>query len=131
MKSKITLFVMLMFAGILSTQAQQGQGGGQRRTPEERTKMTIDRLKDSLALSAAQQTDINVVYLDYYKAQDKLREGLAPGTRPDRAEMDKLTEARDAKLKVILKEDQFTHLKAMDAAMRNRGGGQGQRPPGQ
>ena len=130
MKSKITLFVMLMFAGILSTQAQQGQGGGQRRTPEERTKMTIDRLKDSLALSAAQQTDINVVYLDYYKAQDKLREGLAPGTRPDRAEMDKLTEARDAKLKVILKEDQFTHLKAMDAAMRNRGG-QGQRPPGQ
>ena len=125
MKSKITLFVMLMFAGILSTQAQQGQ----RRTAEERTKGTVDRISDSLGLSAAQKTDIEPVYLDYYKAQDKLREGLAPGTRPERADMDKLTDSRDAKLKVILKEDQFTRLKAMEAAMRNRGNGQ--RPPGQ
>ena len=127
MKIKITLFAMLMLVGVLSTQAQQG--GGQRRTPEERTKMVVDRLTDSLKISAAQATDINAAYLDYYKAQDKLREGLAPGTRPDQAEMTKLTDARDAKLKVILKEDQFTKLKAMEASMRNRGGGQ--RPPGQ
>lgn len=127
MKSKITLFVMLMFAGILSTQAQQGQ----RRTAEERTKMSIDRLKDSLNLSAAQQTDLTPVYMDYYKAQDKLREGLAAGTRPDQAEMTKLTDARDVKLKVILKEEQFLKLKAMDAARGNRGGGGGNRPPGQ
>ena len=126
MKSKIILLVTLMFAGVLSTQAQQG--GGQRRTPEERTKMVVDRLTDSLKISAAQATDINAAYLDYYKAQDKLREGLAPGTRPDQAEMTKLTDARDAKLKVILKEEQFTKLKAMEASMR-RGGGQ--RPPGQ
>lgn len=131
MKSKITLFVMLMFAGILSTQAQQGQGG-QRRTAEERTKMSIDRLTDSLKLSAAQASELNPVYTDFYKAQDKLREGLAPGTRPDQAEMIKLLETRDAKLKVILKEEQFTKLKAMDAARGNRGGGGGgQRPPGQ
>jgi hypothetical protein len=121
MKSKIALFVMLMFVGILSTQAQQ-----QRRTPEERTKMVVDRLTDSLKISPAQQTDLNPVYMDYYKAQDKLREGLAPGTRPERADMDKLTEARDAKLKIILTEGQFTKLKEMEAAMRNR-----QRPPGQ
>lgn len=126
MKSKITLFVMLMFAGILSTQAQNGQ----RRTPEERTKMSIDRAFDSLKLSAVQKTDIEPVYLEYYKAQDKLREGLAPGTRPERADMDKLTDARDGKLKIILKEDQFAKLKEMEAAMRNRGGN-GQRPPGQ
>ena len=125
MKIKITLFAMLMLVGVLSTQAQQG--GGQRRTPEERTKMAVDRLIDSVKISAAQATDINAVYMDYYKAQDKLREGLAPGTRPDRAEMDKLIDARDAKLKVILKEEQFAKLKAMEAAMRNRGG----RPPGQ
>ena len=126
MKIKITLFAMLMLVGVLSTQAQGG-GGGQRRTPEERTKMAVDRLTDSAKISAAQATDINAVYLDYYKAQDKLREALAPGTRPDQAEMTKLTEARDAKLKVILKEEQFAKLKAMEAAMRNRGG----RPPGQ
>ena len=128
MKSKITLLVVLLFAGILSTQAQQGQGG-QRRTAEERTKSTIDRLNDSLKLSAAQKTDIDAVYLEFYKGQDKLREGLEPGARPDRAEMDKVTEARDAKLKIILKGEQFTKLKEMEAAMRNRGGGQ--RPPGQ
>lgn len=126
MKIKITLLAMLMFMGVLSTQAQ---GGGQRRTAEERTTMIVDRLSDSLSLSAAQKTDVNAAYLEFYKGQDKLREGLEPGTRPDRAEMDKLSEARDAKLKIILKEDQFTKLKTMEAAMRNRGGGQ--RPGGQ
>jgi hypothetical protein len=122
MKSKITLFVMLMFVGILSTQAQPGQ----RRTPEERTKMTVDRLVDSIKISTVQQTDVTAAYLEYYNAQDKLRAGLVPGTRPERADMDKLTEARDAKLKIILTEGQFTKLKEMEAAMRNR-----QRPPGQ
>ena len=125
MKSKLTLFVMLMFVGILSSQAQQGQ----RRTPEERTKMTVDRLVDSIKISSAQQTDVTAAYLEYYNAQDKLRAGLAPGTRPEKADMDKLTEARDAKLKIILKEDQFAKLKEMEATMRQRGNGQ--RPPGQ
>ena len=125
MKSKIVLFVTLMFVGILSTQAQ-----GQRRTPEERTKMVVDRLSDSLKITQVQQTDINPVYMDYYKAQDKLREGLAPGTRPEKADMDKLTDARDAKLKIILTEGQFNKLKEMEAAMRQQRGN-GQRPPGQ
>jgi hypothetical protein len=125
MKSKITLFIMLILAGTLSTQAQQ-----QRRTPEERAKMSVDRWSDSLKLSAAQKTDLEPVYLDYYKAQDKLREGLAPGTRPEKADMDKISDARDAKLKIILKADQFTKLKDMEAAMRNNRGN-GQRPPGQ
>ena len=125
MKNKITLFVILMFAGILSTQAQQSQ----RRTPEERTQMLVSRLNDSLKLSKVQQSDVDSVYLQYYKAQDKLRESLAPGTRPERGDMDKLSDVRDAKLKIILKEEQFTKLKEMEAAMRNRGGQQ--RPPGQ
>ena len=125
MKIKITLLAMLMFVGILNTNAQKGQP----RTPEERTKMTVDRLTDSLKISTAQQTDVNAAYLEYYNAQDKLRAGLAPGTRPERADMDKLTEARDAKLKIILKEDQFAKLKVMEAAMRQRGNGQ--RPQGQ
>ena len=125
MKNKIALFVILIFAGILSTQAQQGQ----RRTAEERTQMIVGRLSDSLKLNKAQQSDVDSVYLQYYKAQDKLRESLAPGTRPERADMDKLFDIRDAKLKIILKEEQFIKFKEMEAAMRNRGGGQ--RPPGQ
>ena len=127
MKIKITLLAMLMFAGILSTQAQGG--GGQRRSVEERTKMTVDRMTDSLKISTAQATDISTVYMEYYKAQDKLREGLAPGARPEKADIEKLIETRDAKLKIILKEEQFAKMKAMEAARNNRGGGQ--RPPGQ
>jgi hypothetical protein len=124
MKIKITLLAMLMFVGIVGTQAQQRQ----QRTPEERTKMDVDRLTDSLKISAAQQTDINPVYMDYYKALDKLREGLAPGTRPERADMDKLTDARDVKLKIILTAEQFNKLKEMEAARRQR---MQQRAPGQ
>ncbi|MDQ6755478.1 MAG: hypothetical protein M3004_00930 [Bacteroidota bacterium] len=124
MKVKLTLLSILMFMVILNTYAQPGQ----RRTPEERTKGIVDRLVDSISLSKAQQTDVSTVYLDFYKAQDKLREGLEPGTRPAQADMDKLNGDRDAKLKIILKEDQYIKLKEMEARMRNRGG---QRPPGQ
>ena len=116
MKIKIALFTLLMFVGIVSTQAQQGQ----RRTPEERTKQVVDKLTDSLKLSAAQQTDVNAAYLDYYTGQDKLREKLQPGERPEKADIDKIVEIRDAKLKIILKEDQFAKLKEMEAAMRQR-----------
>jgi hypothetical protein len=126
MKNKLRLLLVFIFAGMLSLQAQQQ---GQRRSPEERAKMTVDRLSDSLKLSKAQQNDVDTVYLEFYKAQDKLREGLAPGTRPDQADRDKLTGARDAKLNIILKQDQFNKLKEMEAGMRQRGNGQ--RPPGQ
>lgn len=111
--------------GLVSTQAQQQ---GQRRTAEERTKMIVDKLRDSLKLIPAQKADVDLVYLEFYKAQDKLREGLAPGTRPERADIEKIGETRDAKLKIILKNDQYTKLKAMEAAMRQRSQ---QRPQGQ
>ncbi len=111
--------------GVVSAHAQQQ---GQRRTAEERSKMIVDKLSDSLKLIPAQKTDIDLVYLEFYKAQDKLREGLAPGTRPEKADIEKIAEVRDAKLKIILKEDQYTKLKAMEAAMRQRSQ---QRPPGQ
>src|SRR5438477_12983146 len=107
MKNKLKLLVVLLFAGILTASAQGG-GNFKRRTPEERAKMQVDRMTDSLKLTAAQQTDVSTTLVDYYKAQDKLREGLAPGTRPERADLDKLMTDRDAKLKIILKEDQFS-----------------------
>ncbi len=126
MKSKFTLLVIMIFAGILSIQAQQG---GQRRTVEERVKQSISRISDSLKLSNAQQADVDIVLTEYYKAQDKLREGLTPGTRPERSDIEKIGDIRDAKLKIILTEPQYNKYKEMEAAMRKRGNGQ--RPPGQ
>lgn len=116
MKIKITLIAMLLFAGVVSTRAQ----GFQKRSPEERTQMLVNRLSDSLKLSDAQKTDVSAAYLDYFKGQDKLRESLQPGQRPEQADMDKLSDIRDAKLKIILKEEQYARLKSMEAAMRNR-----------
>src|SRR5205823_6615704 len=100
---------------------------GTQRTVEERVKMTMDRIKDSLNLSADQQKPTESAFTDYYKAMNKLREGLQPGERPDRTQMEKLVADRDEALKKIWKEDQFKHYKDMEAAMRQRGG---QRPPG-
>ena len=79
MKNKFTLLVVLLFAGILSTQAQ-----GQRRTIEERVQMTVSRVTDSLSLSAAQKTDAQNTFTEYYTSMDKLREGLEPGKRPEK-----------------------------------------------
>jgi hypothetical protein len=126
MKSKFTLLVIMIFASILSTQAQQG---GQRRTVEERVKQSVSRLSDSIKISNVQLADVDIVLTEYYKAQDKLREGLAPGIRPERADIEKIGDIRDAKLKIILTELQYNKYKEMDAAMRKRGNGQ--RSPGQ
>lgn len=123
MKSKIILFVSLMFVGILSLHAQPGQ----RRTVEERVKQATDRAKDSLNLSDTQLTDVSAAFNQFYMASDKLREGLAPGQRPEKTSMDQLLEIRDGKLKLVLTEAQFNKFKELDARMRNRG----QRPPGQ
>ncbi len=101
----------------------------QRRTVEERVKQSISRISDSLKLNNAQQADVDIVLTEYYKAQDKLREGLTPGVRPERADIEKIGDIRDAKLKIILTEPQYIKYKEMEAAMRKRGNGQ--RPPGQ
>jgi len=124
MKIKFTLFAVLLFAGILSTYAQ----GGQRRTVDERVQMSVGRIADSLSLNAAQKTDAQSTFSAYYTSMDKLREGLMPGKRPEKADMDKVTELRDAKLKIIFTEQQFNKYKEMEASMRQRNS---QRPVGQ
>lgn len=120
MKSKIKLLVILMLAGFLNAQAQGP------RTIEERVKQSVDRVKDSIKLNAIQQTDVGAAFSQFYMAMDQLRSGLAAGERPDKASIEKLLEIRDAKIKLILTEQQFTKFKEMDAAMRQRG----QRPQG-
>ena len=117
MKNKIGLLLVLLFAGIFSLQAQQQ--GFQRRTIEERVKMTMDRISDSLQLSAPQQTDAAQTFTEFYKAMEKLREGMAPGTRPERSDFEKIMTDRDAKLKAIFTEQQYKKYKEeLEPAMR-------------
>ncbi len=84
----------------------QGQGF-QRATVEERVKRATDTLTTVFKFDKNIQDQSSVVFTDYYKAMDKLREGLPDGERPDRAQMDKLSTERDERLKKILPEEQF------------------------
>ena len=117
MKIKIFLACLFVFAFAIVGNAQ----GFQRRTVEERVKRTVDTLTTVFKLEKNVQDQAGTVLTDYYKATDKLREGLAQGERPDRAEMDKLVEARDEKLKKVLTEDQFKKFKdEIEPALRPR-----------
>jgi hypothetical protein len=95
--------------------------GFQKGTSEELTKWVVDTLVVELKLEKNIQDQPNTVFLDYYKAADKLREGLAKGERPDRAQMEKLVADRDEKLKKVLTLDQFKKFKdEIEPALRAR-----------
>ncbi len=117
MKIKIFFVSVLVFAGMTMLQAQ----GFQRRTVEERTKRVVDTLTTVFKLDKAVQDQANVVFTDYYKAMDKMREGLPQGERPDRTEMEKLSTGRDEQLKKVLTEEQFKKFKdEIEPALRPR-----------
>ena len=131
MKQKIKLLLLFVFAGIIGSQAiaQDQTSIRPRRTVEERVKIVMDKLTTELQLTATQQPDVQATFTDFYKANEKLMAGMEPGTRPDRSEMMKLMEARDAKLKTNLTEAQYKKFKDEVEPSMRRGGG-GQRPPG-
>src|SRR4051794_11974637 len=111
MKVKFGLLVIAMFAGVLMANAQGG-GGGQRRTPEERTKRVVDTLNTVFHLESAVSGEVQTVFMDYYKEQDKLRESMQNGGGGfDRAAFQKLMDDRDEKLKKSLTADQFKKYK--------------------
>ena len=109
MKTKITMFIALLFAATISTNAQQGM---QRRTVEERVKSAMDKLTTPLNLDTAEQSKTTAVFTDFYTAQDKMREDArASGNRPDRSVFEKMTNDRDEKLKAIFTDDQYKKFK--------------------
>ena len=117
MKIKIFFVCLFVFAGTVMVQAQ----GFQRRTVEERVKRVTDTLTTVFKLEKTVQDQTSVVFTEYYKATDKLREGLADGERPDRTQMEKLATDRDEKLKKLLTEDQFKKFKdEIEPALRPR-----------
>lgn len=129
---KAILFIAIVLTGVLATQAQGG--GFQRRTPEERLKMTKEKLAP-LNLDKDQTTKSDSVFMDFYRAQDKMFEEMrAGGGQPDREamreKMQKNMGDRDEKLKKIFTEDQYKKWKdEIEPSLRpqrgNRGGGGG------
>jgi periplasmic protein CpxP/Spy len=131
MKKAVILLTAVLFAGVLSTQAQGGGGNFPRRTVEERVKSVMDKLGD-LKLDKDQTTKTDSVFTEFYRSRDKMvQDAMAGGGQPDRDKMresnQKLAADRDDKLKKIFTEDQYKKWKdEIEATTRpQRGGGGG------
>ncbi len=130
MKKRFLFLVALMVAGTTVTFAQ---GGGQRRTVEERVKTAHEKIDSAFKPEAAIMTKIDTMFTFYYKGQDAIREELmSGGTRPDfqvfQEKMKPLNDAKDAQMKGYLGEENFKIYKEKvePLFMRRPGGGGGQ-----
>ena len=128
MRKSIIISMLLIAAGSMQVIAQGG--GFQMPTPEERVKRVNFKIDSAFKIDAAKMKEVEALYLEFYKAQDKVREELmAAGVgfqemRPQMAEkMKPQQEAMDAKLKTILGNDNFKIWKEqIEPTLRGRGG---------
>jgi len=125
---KKLILITSFISGGLSLMAQGG--GFQQRTPEERTKMAMEKMA-VLNLDKDKTAKVDTIFLNYYKAQAKVREEMmSGGGQPDfqamREKMQPLTEERDKKLKEVLTEAEFKKFKdEIEPTLRPRGPGGG------
>ena len=129
MKKTIIALAVVMFAGIAPSFAQGG--GFQMPLPEERVKRVHFKADSAFKLDEAKMKDMDAAYLDYYKAQDKVREEAMASAGGDRdamraamqEKMKPFMEALDAKVKPILGDDKFKIWKEqIEPTLRGRGG---------
>ncbi len=114
MKKQIVFLALLILAGA-ATYAQNAQ----RRTVEERVKSAMEIMTPALGLDKTAQSHTDTIFINYYKAMDKLRETMQPGTAPDRGLFEKVANDRDEALKKVLSADQFKKFKdEVEASLR-------------
>lgn len=127
MKTKIGLLIVLLFAGIITVNAQ---GGMQRRTVEERVKSAMEKM-DALKLDKDQAKKTEAIFTDVYNEQDKAMEEMRNSGSFDRDAMmaarKKMNDDRDEKLKKVFTDEQYKEFKdKIEPAMQpQRGGGNG------
>ena len=128
MKKTIIALAVVMLAGSVPTFAQ---GGFQMPPPEERVKRVHFKADSAFKLDEAKAKEMDAAYLDYYKAQDKVREEAMANAGGDRdairaamqEKMKPFMEALDAKVKSILGDDKFKIWKEqIEPTLRGRGG---------
>lgn len=106
--------VLMAFSAIFSITAVKAQGGGgQRMSPEERIKFTIEKMAP-LNLDAATKAKSDAIITDYINEQQKAMDEIraAGGDRDAMmAKRKELADARDLKLKAIYTEAQYKQWK--------------------
>jgi hypothetical protein len=129
MKKTIIALAVVMLAGTAPSFAQGG--GFQMPTPEERVKRVHFKADSAFKLDEAKMKEMDAAYLDYYKAQDKVREEAMASAGGDRdamraamqEKMKPFMEALDTKVKPILGDDKFKIWKEqIEPTLRGRGG---------
>ena len=111
MKKQIVLMVMAALFSITAVNAQGG--GGQRQTPEERTKATMEKMALlNLDAEAKAKTEIIISEFntDSQKMMTELRESGAD-RETMMAKRKELSDARDGKLKLVFTEAQMKQWK--------------------
>ena len=125
MKKQLLLaaFAVVMSIGSLSAQ------GGQRQTPEERTKAAMEKITP-LNLDADAKSKTEVILSDFYNAQQKAMRALRDSGADRDAMMAKrkeLTTERDNKLKTVFTADQLKKWQdEIEPSLRPQRGGGGQ-----
>ena len=132
MKKTIIALAVVMLAGTAPTFAQGGGNGGfQMPSPEERVKRVHFKADSAFKLDEAKMKDMDAAYLDYYKAQDKVREEAMASAGGDRdamraamqEKMKPFMETLDTKVKATLGDDKFKVWKEqIEPTLRGRGG---------
>jgi periplasmic protein CpxP/Spy len=132
MKKTIIALAVVMLAGTAPSFAQGGGNGGfQMPTPEERVKRVHTKADSAFKLDEAKAKEMDAAYLDYYKAQDKVREEVMASAGGDRdamraamqEKMKPFMETLDTKVKATLGDDKFKIWKEqIEPTLRGRGG---------
>ncbi|HYM95594.1 MAG TPA: hypothetical protein VET23_15755 [Chitinophagaceae bacterium] len=126
MKRKVMMLLAITITAITVANAQF-----QRRTVEERVAMIHAKIDSSFKPDAKKMADVDSIFADFYRSQDKLREEMrSGGGQPDfqamREKMQPLMTERDDKLKAALGDDNYKIWKEqIEPSMRpqRRGGG--------
>jgi hypothetical protein len=126
MKKQLVLMVMAVMFSITAVNAQGG--GGQRMTPEERTKATMEKM-EAVKMDEDRKVKVEAVIAEFNTTSPKEMAAIRESGGDREAMMAKrkeLAEARDKKLKEILTEAQMKQWKDEIEPSLNppRGGGQ-------
>lgn len=105
-------------------------------SPEERLKHVSEKIGKEITLSAVQKTKVASAYKEFFAEMDKLRakdvkkDPPPPPPPVNKEEADKLTKARDAKIKAALSETQYKKYTEIEQSLRPPGPGGKDGKPG-
>lgn len=117
--TKLFLLALVLVLGSLSLTAQRGDRDGD---PTERAERESDRLVTVLDLSPEQAEKIKAINLSFAEKIVAVREAGEQDREATRKAMDAMNEERRAEMKVVLTEDQFAKLEALEAQRKDRRG---------